>query len=208
MWRMLLATIGMGAAGWDACHSPAAQPATGTATVKVVSGKDSLAGESTRTKLLKVKVSVNFQGVSLREALKEFAALVEMNAERPVMWTYAEEINPGQKVTYACTEKPLDAALGELFTTLKLGYYVVSDEAELRDGWVRVTAGTERGYRHATDVMSGDEQKAATRLAAGKEQIEKGRTATGRAILNGLVEKFPKTKAAAEAKALLEKLDK
>ena len=33
-------------------------------------------------------------------------------------------------------------------------------------------------------------------------------TATARAVLNGIVEKFPKTKAAAEAKALLEKLDK
>lgn len=185
-------------------HVEAVQPATPTPA------KDSPAAERTRTQLLKVKVTGDFRNVSLREALKELAAQVEMEAERPVMWTYPEAVPAGQPITYSCSNKPLDAVLDDVCTRLKIGYVVISEDDHARDGWVRLTTGAERGFAAggAPTASDEDEQKAATRLAAGKEQIEKGRTATGRAILNGLVEKFPKTKAAAEAKALLEKLDK
>jgi hypothetical protein len=170
--------------------------------------KDSPTADYTRTTLLKVKVTADFKGVSLREALKELAAQVEMNAERPVLWTYPDDINPGQKVTYRCNEKPLETVLDELFTRLKLGYYVVSDEDNARDGWVRVTTGTERGRPGAAAVLAANEKAAAARLATAKEQIDKGKKATARVVLNSLIEAYPKTKAAAEAKALLEQLDK
>lgn len=169
--------------------------------------KDTPAAEFTRSKLLKAKVTADFKGVALREVLKEFAAQVEMQNERPVLWTYPAEVPAATKVTYACTNKPLDAALGELFTTLKLGYVVISEDDQPRDGWVRVTQGGERGSATATKGDP-DEEKAAARVAAAKEHVEKGRTATAKAVLSGVVEKFPKTKAAAEAKDLLEKLNK
>lgn len=179
-----------------------AQPAEKAAT------KDSAAAEQTRTRLLKTKVTADFKNYPLREALKEFAAQVEMDAERPVLWTYPEDIPAAQPVTYSCKNKPLDEALDELFTKLKLGYVVVSEDDRPRDGWVRITKGTERGYPSAAAVADEDETKAAARLATAKEHIEKNRLATAKAVLNAVIEKYPKTKAAAEAKALLEKLDK
>lgn len=203
--RGLILVVGVvGVALWHSATTPlGAQP-----TAPKGAGKDSAAAEQTRTKLLKTKVTVDFKNYLLREALKEFAAQVEMADERPVLWTYPEEVPAAQPVTYTCKNKPLDEALDELFTRLKLGYVVVSEDDQPRDGWVRVTKGTERGYPSAATVADEDETKAAARLAAAKEHIEKNRLATARAVLNAVVEKYPKTKAAAEAKALLEKLDK
>lgn len=176
--------------------------------------KDTRAAEFTRDRYLKVKVTVDFRkDAALRDVLKEFAAQVQMDAEfdRPVMWTYADFALGGKTITYSCTEKSLDAALEELCTKLKLGYFVISQADHPRDGWVRITAGAERGFGSlagAPKTEDEDETKAATRLAVAKEQVEKGRTATAKAVLAGIVDKFPKTKAAIEAKALLEKLDK
>jgi hypothetical protein len=210
MRSVLLAGLMIGAVTGGMDRVPAAaEPMTAKSTVKVVQGKDSAAAAHTRTKLLKAKVTVDFKNdIVLREALKELAAQVEMQAEKPVLWTYLEDIRAGQKVTYRCKDKPLDEALGDLFTRLKLGYVVVSDEDNVRDGWVRVTTGAERGYRIAAEVVEEDEKKAAARLATAKEFFDKGRTASAKAVLNGIIETYPKTKAATEAKTLLEKLDK
>ena len=177
--------------------------------------KDTRAAEFTRDRFLKVKMTVEFKNTPLREALKVFAAEIQMDKEfdKPVMWTYADSALGDKPVTFSCTDKPLDAALEAICTKLKLGYFVISEADHPRDGWIRITAGTERGIGSLTDkpapkTEDEDEAKATTRLAVAKEQIEKSRIATAKAVLNGIVEKFPKTKAAVEAKALLEKLDK
>jgi len=187
----------------------AAQPAT--KEVPTPAGKDTPAAELTRTKLLKVKVTVSFRNVALREAFKEFAAQVDMASERPILWTYAEGVPAEVKVTYTCSAKPLEAALDELFKTHGLGYVVLSLDDQPRDGWVRVTKGDERG-RAAVVVPStvddDDEKKAAGRLALAKELIEKGKPADAKLMLMLVTTKFAKTKAAAEAKLVLEKLDK
>ena len=62
------------------------------------SGKDSLATELTRTKLLKVKVSVAYIDTRVGEILKEFAHLVDTKADRPVMWAYGTDFPFAQKV--------------------------------------------------------------------------------------------------------------
>lgn len=172
-------------------------------------GKDTPAAERTRTKLLKAKVTVSFENVPLRDVLKEFAAQVDMTAERPVMWTYAPGFPADARVKYACNEKPLDAALDELFKLHGLGYVVISKEDDRRDGWVRVGKGTERGYGPDTSSTDDDdEKKASGRLAFAKELIDKGKPADAKAVLMLVANKYPKTKAATEAKALLEKLNK
>src|SRR5262249_32292338 len=73
--------------------------------------QDPPAATLTRSKLLKVKVTVNFTDVRLGEVLKEFAAQVDMRADAPVMWTYASDFPFAQKVSYSCKEKPLEDAL-------------------------------------------------------------------------------------------------
>jgi len=178
--------------------------------------KDTRLAEYTRERYLKVKVSVDAKDAPLRDVLKEFAAQVQMDKEfdHPVMWTYADPALGDKKVTFACNEKPIEDAIKELAAKEKFGWFVVSQEDHVRDGWVRITAGSEKGFGTlaagaAPAPKPDDDEAAATlRLDAAKDQIDKGRKATAKAVLSGIVDKYPKTKAAAEAKALLEKLDK
>jgi hypothetical protein len=174
--------------------------------------RDTPAADRTRTKLLRVKVSVAFQNVTLRDALKEFAAQVDMAAERPVMWTYGPEVPANTTVTYSCRDKPLEQALDELFKAHGLGYVVVSKEDDRRNGWVRVTTGTERGYAKGAKPAAGagvsdDEKLAAGKLAFAKELLDAGKAASAKPVLVLITRKYAGTKAAAEAKGLLEKLD-
>jgi len=175
--------------------------------------KDTEAADRTRTKLLKAKMTAEFKGVSLRDALKELAAQADMAAGRPVMWTYGTDIPAAKPVTYSCKDKPLDVVLDELLKGPGLGYVVVSDEEDRRDGWVRITTGGERGYAKAAKVepkaeATDDESVAAERLKFGKKLIEDGKPAQAKPVLLVITKKYPTTKAAAEAKQLLEKIDK
>ena len=169
---------------------------------------DTPAAERTRTKLLQVKVTVAFQNVTLRDALKEFAAQVDMAAERSVMWTYGAEVPANKTVTYSCRDKPLGQALDELFKAHGLGYVIVSKEDDRRDGWVRVTTGGERGYAKGAGISDDDEKLAAGKLVFAKELLDAGKASSAKPVLVLITKKYAGTKAAAEAKGLLEKLDK
>jgi hypothetical protein len=177
--------------------------------------KDTRLAEFTRERYLKVKVTVEAKDMPLRDVLKEFAAQVSMDKEfdHPVMWTYADGAIGDKPVSYTCTEKPIEEALTDLGKQAKFGWFVISKDDHLRDGWVRITSGSERGFgtlgaAPAPKPEDEDETKAAARLAVAKEHMEKGRIASAKAVLANLLDKYPKSKAAAEAKALLEKLDK
>lgn len=172
--------------------------------------KDTEAADRTRTKLLKARVTVEFKGVPLRDALKELAAQTDMAAGRPVMWAYTADIPAAKPVTYSCKDKPLDAVLNELLKEPGLGYVVVSDEDDRRDGWVRITAGGERGFARAAPKpeATDDESVAGERLKLAKKLVEDGKAAQAKPVLLVITKKYPATKAAAEAKELLEKIDK
>jgi len=106
---------------------------------------DTPAAEHTRAKYLKAKVEGEFKDAALRDVLKEFAHQVDTQLEHPVMWTYADAKAGNLKVTFSCKKKSLEDVLDDLCTKLKLGYFVISDAEHPRDGWVRITMGTERG---------------------------------------------------------------
>ncbi|HUR53478.1 MAG TPA: STN domain-containing protein, partial [Gemmataceae bacterium] len=178
--------------------------------------KDTPAAERTRGKLLKSKITVNFNG-TLRDLLKELAAQAEMEHGKPVMWTYGDEVKPNQAVAFECQNKPLDEVLDALFKKPGLGYVVVSQDDDRRDGWVRVTVGEERGFAKGTPApktpapgteADEDEKLAATKLATAKELIAGGKGATAKPLLTLIVKRYPTTKAGKEAKELLEKMDK
>lgn len=185
------------------------------------------AAEHTRSKLLKVQLSVNFTRMPLREALKEIAHLVNENTERPIFWTYAADAVPNVPVTYNCRNKPVEQILDDLFKQHGLGFTVLAGDDHPRDGWVRVTPGKDRGElaRPAalppttvatptptpmTPVVPDDPTEAAAlaRLTAAKTLIDQGKAADAKLILGVVIGKYGKTKAATEAKDILEKLNK
>jgi hypothetical protein len=173
----------------------------------------SAAAENTRAKLLKTRITVAFNKMPLREAMKEIAHLVEQATDRPIFWTYGGDgkAAPATPVTYSCKDKSVEQVLDELFRPLGLGYTVISADDQPRDGWIRIAPGTDRGViASATPLepLDPEEAMALARLAAAKVLIDQGKTTDAKLILGLVTSKFGKTKAAAEAKDLLEKLNK
>jgi hypothetical protein len=176
------------------------------------------AAEETRTKLLKVKLSLNFNKFPLREALKEIAHLVNENTEKPIYWTYAADGGvPNVPVTYNCKDKAVEVILEDLFKQHGLGFTVLSGDDHPRDGWVRVGPGKERGEVKrlsplvvATPGEPDDPNEAAalSRLTAAKSLLDQGKESDAKLILNVVIGKYGKTRAGAEAKDILEKLNK
>ena len=173
------------------------------------------AAEETRSKLLKVKLSLNFNKFPLREALKEIAHLVNENTEKPIMWTYAADGGlPNVPVTYNCKDKAVEVILDDLLKQHGLGFTVLSGDDHPRDGWIRVGAGKERGEVKRLGAIvppepeDATEAAALTRLNAAKSLLDQGKAADAKLILGVVVGKYGKTKAGAEAKDILEKLNK
>lgn len=171
--------------------------------------KTTAAAELTRTKLLKAKVTVKFTDARLGDILKEFAAQVEMQTEHPVMWTYGMGFSSAKKVTFAAADQPLDVALDQLLKEAggTLGYVVVSKDGDKYDGWVRLTTSGERGME-PQPATAQEEKEAADKLADAKRLLDGKRTASAKVYLELVVTKYPTTKAAAEAKELLGKMDR
>ena len=201
MRRLLGVLVGVGLAAVTASGQP---------------GGVTPAAEETRSKLLKVKLSLTFNKFPLRDALKEIAHLVNENLEKPILWTYGDGGVPNVMVTYNCKDKAVDVILDDLFKQHGLGFNVLSGDDHPRDGWVRVGPGKDRGEvkRLSTVVAappeSDDPTEAAaqTRLNAAKAFLDQGKAADAKLILNVVIGKYGKTKAGAEAKDLLEKLNK
>lgn len=171
--------------------------------------KDSPTADATRTILLKTKVTVGVTDQQLGEILKEFAHLVNEKSDDPLLWAYGPKFPFEQKVTFAVKDQPLDAALDQLFAKAGggLGYVVVSKEGDKYDGWVRLTTTGERGYE-PPPASAEDEATAADRLALAKRLIDGGKPSSAKPVLDIIVRKYPTTKAAAEAKELISKIEK
>lgn len=169
-------------------------------------GNLTTAAEQTLSRALKAKVSGSFTDVRLGDILKEFAAQVETTAEVPLLWAYGPAFPYAQKVTYRCTDRPLEAALDELFKKGGLGYVVVSNDGDRRDGWVLLTTTGERGVEKK--ATAAEEAGAAEKLALAKKLLDGGKGDQAKTVLEFVVKRYPSAKAAAEARALLEKLEK
>ena len=171
--------------------------------------KQTAGAELTRTKALKVKVSIDAKNGRLGDVLKEFAAQADMRSDMLVMWAYGTGFPHSQKVTYTCKDKPLETALDELLTKAGggLGYVIVSKEGDKHDGWVLLNTTGERGSETLTGAAA-EEAAAAERLALAKKLLDDKKPDDAKTVLTLITKKYANTKVAAEAKQLLMKLEK
>jgi hypothetical protein len=196
-------------AGLFACPEPGAEARQKDEKkeAKAEPGKLTPAAELTLSKALKAKVSGQFTDVRLGDVLKLWADQVDMKADLMILWAYGEGFPYAQKVTYRCDNKPLDAALDELFKKAGgLGYVVVSKEGDRRDGWVMLTTSGERGVEKK--ATAAEEADAAAKLALAKKLLDAGKNDQAKTVLTFIARRYPTAKAAAEAKELLGKLEK
>ena len=171
--------------------------------------KDTPAAEFTRTKALRAKVAVEFTDVKIGEVLKEFAHLAEEATGEPLMLAYGEGFPFAKKVTLTVSNQTLEAALEQLFTKAGggLGYVVVSKDGDKYDGWVRLTTTGERGIE-VPPPGAAEEAEAAAKLGLAKKLLDANKPTSAKSVLEIVARTYPGTKAGAEAKALLEKVEK
>jgi hypothetical protein len=199
--------------------------------------KDTQAAAVTRKKL-QTKITVEFKDAKVVDCTKELKQLVEEAGGGAISFQFDVGVSMNLTITYVGKDKTLAEVLDGMFQKNGLGYIVVSNEKERYDGWIKIKQGKERGYplgqapavktpekpkpepekpakekpaaKEKPPLPEGEkaEQMAAAKLSLAKELIDTGKTAKGKEWLEELLKMYPNTKAAAEAKKLLDKLKK
>lgn len=177
---------------------------------------------------LKTKVSVEFKDTPVREVVEELKRQVDNLS----IWVNTRAgVSINQALTYQATDKPLDEVLDQMFKRVDLGYVIGREKDGRYKGWLIIVKGPYRGEdseeeaaakpvgkeaktpaapsRPKADAPAADpEKEAARKLSFAKNLIDSGRLEKARERLHDLVRMYPKTKAADEARELLEKLEK
>lgn len=184
--------------------------------------KDSPAAASTRKKLA-AKVTVDFNETRLQDAMEELKKQVE---NLSIWIDNVGGVSNNQTVTYKAADKPLAEVLDEMFKKNDLGYVVGQTKDKRYDGWLLIKKGKYRGDEvtpkagdkpkekpkeepkpepKPADKAEKAEQDAARKLKLAKMLAADGLVDKAKARYKEIVEKYPGTKAAKEAKELLEK---
>lgn len=192
------------------------------------------AGE-TRKKLEK-KISVEFKDTKLSDALDELKTMV------PGVFFLMDTkggVSRNQTLTFKADEMTVHEILAGMFQKNGLGYYVISEQNNARDGFVMIKQGKERGYlagqepketepkdtpKEKTKTVVKDKPKdepkpvpddnpdekaervATLKLRAAKGVLADGNTDRAKELLMQILKQYPKTKAAEDAKKLLDGL--
>jgi hypothetical protein len=176
-------------------------------------GTDTPAAAFTRTKRLEGNVTLKLQGESLRIVFNAISDQLEEQKLGKLGFQFGAGVSPTAKVAISVKEKPLAAALDEVIKGTDLGYVVVSNAGDKSDGWLRITRGKESGYETGTEPKEpvadeADEQAAADKLEAARNYLAENKPDDAKVVIAFVLKKYPKTKAAAEAKELAEKIGK
>jgi TolA-binding protein len=195
--------------------------------------KDTPLAAKTRATLLKQKVSVDYADVRLAEIVDD---LKEQVKGLRIKLDIKNGVSQNRKLTFKADDLPLETVLDQMFKSEKLGYIVISNEKDPQyDGGLLIVMGDERGYPAGTEpppVAKVEDPKPVTPVTpeppkppvssddAAKNEMQaeqalrlaklfvKSKPEAAIERLNDLIKKYPTTKAAEEAKALLAELKK
>lgn len=199
--------------------------------------KDTPSAAFTRLKKLKGKVSVDFTNEFLSEFFKEISGQLDDQKLGRLSVTNELGVSLNTRTTFKAEDQTVEEVLDGLLKTLDLGYVVVSREKDRYDGWIRIVKGPQRGYEKGMEPVKttppvpdpkpetpktetkptgppkpaaseAEEKMAKLRLDLAKELLEKGNNMDAKPLLKYVVKYFPTTKAAEEAKTLIEQIMK
>jgi TolA-binding protein len=207
---------------WIACLAALVAAAAAAPAKPKPPESDSPIVAATRKKLDR-PVTVNFQSARLQDALEELEKQADVRFRREA------GISGNQAITYTAKNKPLKEVLDEMFKEKGLGY-IIHRKENLNDryeGWITIVMGDQRGDpitkppakpktkpdpkpkpEPKPQPEDAQERAAAAKLKLAKIFIEDGKLEDAREYCQDILKRYPKTKAAAEAKELLDKLKK
>jgi hypothetical protein len=126
LWTVALCTAGVGTL-WAAERA----------------SKDTPAAAKTRKKL-KQKLSVDFKDTRLRDV----AITIQKELDNRVSIKLDNDggVSNNLTITYSADNKPLEVIFDEMFAKNQLGYVVISNARDRRDGFIIIKKGKQRGY--------------------------------------------------------------
>jgi len=199
------------------------------ATTATAAEKDTPAAANTRGKKLSTKISADFQDQFLKECFAEISRQLQDAGAGSLSVRYDVGVSMNQRVTYSAKDETLEKVLDGMLKKNGLGFIVVSKAGDRYDGWLLIKQGNERGYavtdepktkaagKETTKAPSkskappaSDDEKA-EKAAAGKLELARsllkdGKIDRAKQRLKEIVQQYPKTKAADEARNELDKL--
>jgi hypothetical protein len=110
--------------------------------------KDSPAAAATRKKL-KRKVTVDYKDTRLRDVAVDLQN--QFDNKLSIKLDNEGGVSNNITITYSATNKPLETILDEMFAKNQLGYVVVSDPKDRRDGFIIIKKGKQRGYEKSDE---------------------------------------------------------
>lgn len=182
--------------------------------------KDTPAAARTRTKLA-VKISVDFKDQRIEDCLREIADKLSEADGSNLSSTFDVGVSRNQTITFSAKDQTITEILDALLKKNALGYVVVSKDKDRYDGFLRITKGNERGYPIGNEPKSkapaktmetnskpaaDSEKAAAAKLEFARSLLKDGKTERARQRLDEIIQQFPKSHAADEARKELAKL--
>jgi hypothetical protein len=119
--------------------------------------KDTPAAAKTRKKL-KEKISVDYKDTRLRDVALDLQK--QLDNRIVIKLDNDGGVSNNLTVTYSAKEKPVDVILDEMFAKNQLGYVVVSDGRDRRDGFIIIKKGKQRGYETGEEPAKTTEKPA------------------------------------------------
>jgi hypothetical protein len=190
---------------------------------------DAAVVKTVKKKLKDIKVSVDFQEQSLKEVVEELKKQSELSFQIDT----TGGVSTNQTITFKADDKPLDVVLDQMFKKNDLGYVIGRKKDGRYQGWLIIKKGKYRGdddedqpaekpvdkpkpkprpkpkpEDKPADSAEQAELAAGVKLKFAKQLIDDGLTDKAKTRLQEIKDKYPRTKAAKEAKALLEKLER
>ena len=192
--------------------------------------KDTALAANTRSKKLNAKVTVEFKDEMLADCIKELSRQIEETVGGSLSADYAQGVSRNQRVSFAAKDQTVADVLDAICQKNNLGYYVVSKEKDRYDGWIRITRGNERGWpagqepkdkaqpkaapeptAKAAETPAADdpdkaEKAAIAKLDFARSLLKDGKKDSAKRRFQDIINQYPNTKAAGEAKKELDKL--
>jgi TolA-binding protein len=197
--------------------------------------KDTPLAANTRTKKLQTKITVDYQDQMLREAFADISKQLEDAGAGALSVKYDTGVSMNQRVTYKAANHTVADVLDGMLKRNNLGYVVISKDKDRYDGWLLIKQGNERGHTAGEEPKAGkaaakaappapkekppekpaagedaerSEKVAASKLELARDLLRSGKTNKAKQRFQDIVQQFPDTKAAVEAKKELDKLGK
>ncbi|MGL6074793.1 MAG: tetratricopeptide repeat protein [Fimbriiglobus sp.] len=182
------------------------------ASAQAPAAKETLAATFVRGKKLKGRVSLDAKAIPLKDAIEMLSEQLIDQKLGPIVAS-AEMKTLTTPVTYQADDKPADEVVAGLLKTLDLGYNISSKLNDPTDGWLIVgkfgpKSEQPKAEPEAPKATPEDEKDAALKLESAAALQKDNKLDRAKTLWKYIVKHYPGTKAAKEAKKLLENVDK